>query len=103
MANLIARSVARPIQWIHMPVPIDRHDDAFFVPLANLQLGPPTELYLGLVHARDGVEGTRQRIEAAQKHVRHFGIASECGISRGRDPDLALKFIDTYAEAAATF
>jgi hypothetical protein len=103
MANLIARSVARPIQWIHMPVPIDRHDDAFFVPLANLQLEPSTELYLGLVHARDGVEGTRKRIETAKKHVRHFGIASECGISRGRDPDLALKFIDTYAEAAATF
>jgi len=30
-----------------------------------------------------------------------FGIGSECGISRGRDPNLALDFIKTYAGAAA--
>jgi hypothetical protein len=38
---------------------------------------------------------------SARKYVHTFGIASECGISRGRDPNLALKFIKTYAEAAA--
>jgi hypothetical protein len=102
LANLIARSVARPITWMHMPVPIDRTDDAFFAPLKNLQLAPGTELYLGLVHASDGVEGTKTRIAAAQHHVQNFGIASECGISRGRDPNLALEFIKTYAGAAAT-
>ncbi|HEV8393623.1 MAG TPA: hypothetical protein VGQ37_05080 [Vicinamibacterales bacterium] len=32
--------------------------------------------------------------------VDRFGIASECGISRGRDPQLALNFIKTYADAA---
>jgi len=68
----------------------------------NLALGSGTELYLGLVHAQDGVEGTKKRIAVAQKFVGNFGIASECGISRGRDPDLALKFIRTYAGAAAT-
>ena len=31
---------------------------------------------------------------------RTFGVASECGISRGRDPDLALAFIKAYAAAA---
>jgi hypothetical protein len=103
LANLIAGSVARPITWMHMPVPINRTDDAFFAPLENLRLAPSTELYLGLVHARDGVEGTRKRIEAARKHVERFGIASECGISRGRDPNLAREFIETYAGAAATF
>jgi hypothetical protein len=102
MANLIARSVPRPIAWIHMPVPIDRTDEAFFAPLAHLQLGSGTELFLGLVHAQDGVEGTRKRIAAAKKFVDSFGIASECGISRGRDPNLALEFIKTYAGAAAT-
>ena len=103
MANLIARSVPRPITWIHMPVPIDRTDAAFFAPLTNLRIGEGTELYLGLVHAQDGVEGTRRRIAAAQQFVRDFGVASECGISRGRDPNLALKFIETYAGAAASF
>ena len=101
LANLIVRSVPRPITWIHMPVPIDRSDDAFFAPLTGLRLQPSTELYLGLVHAQDGVEGTRRRMEAARKYVPEFGIASECGISRGRDSNLALEFIKTYARAAA--
>jgi hypothetical protein len=100
LANLIVRSVSRPITWMHMPVPIDRSDDAFFAPLTGLELGPQTELYLGLVHAQDGVEGTRRRMEAARKYVQNFGIASECGISRGRDPNLAREFIKTYAAAA---
>jgi hypothetical protein len=101
MANLIAGAVARPITWMHMPVPIDRTDDAFYQPLRDLQLAPETELYLGLVHAQDGVDGTLRRIEVAKKYVANFGIASECGISRGRDRDLALQFIRTYAGAAA--
>ena len=101
MANLIARNVPRSITWLHMPVPIDRTDEAFYAPLQNLQLAPETELYLGLVHAQDGVDGTLQRIAAARKYVQNFGIASECGISRGRDRDIAMQFIKTYAGAAA--
>jgi hypothetical protein len=100
MANLITRHVPRTIDWMHMPAPIDRSDDAFCAPLRELHLGAGTELYLGLVHARDGVEGTRARMTAASRVVERFGIASECGISRGRDPRLALDFIKTYAEAA---
>jgi hypothetical protein len=101
MANLIARSVRRPITWMHMPVPIDRTDEPFYAPLENLQLGADTELYLGLVHAKDGVDGTMRRIAAAEKYVRDFGIAAECGISRGRNPNVALDFIRTSAAAAA--
>jgi methionine synthase II (cobalamin-independent) len=101
LANLIARSAARPITWMHMPVPIDRSDDAFFAPLAGLALGVDTELYLGLVHAEDGVEGTLRRAAAARRYVSDFGIGSECGISRARDSDLAMRFIETYAGAAA--
>ena len=66
-----------------------------------MSVDPETELYLGLVHAQDGVDGTRRRIEKAKKYTPHFGIASECGISRGRDPNTALEFIKTYAAAAA--
>ena len=101
LANLIARSVQRPINWMHMPVPVDRADDAFYAPLRNLQLGTGTELYLGLVHVQDGAEGTARRMAAARRHVGAFGVASECGISRGRDPDLARAFIEAYAAAAA--
>jgi hypothetical protein len=102
LANLITRSVPRPITWMHMPVPIGRTDDAFFSPLKMLQLGAGTELYLGLVHAQDGVEGAKRRIQAAKKFAPAFGVASECGISRGRDPQLAMKFIATYGAVAAS-
>ena len=101
LANLMTRSVSRPITWLHMPVPIGRSDDAFYMPLKDLRLHPETELYLGVVHAQDGVEGTRRRIETATKYAPTFGIASECGISRGRDRNLAMEFIKTYAGAAA--
>jgi hypothetical protein len=101
LANLICRSVARPVSYIHMPVPLGRDDDAYFAPLTNLALPAGTELYLGLVHAQDGVEGTRRRMATARKFAPSFGIASECGISRGRKPDLVTEFFRVYAGAAA--
>jgi len=101
LANLIARCVERPIQWIHMPVPMDRDDEAFFAPLQRLELEPETELYLGLVHVQDGVEGTRRRMAVASKYAPRFGIASECGISRGRDPRTAQQYLEVYAGAAS--
>jgi methionine synthase II (cobalamin-independent) len=101
LANLIAARVQRPITWMHMPVPMDRDDDAYFEPLKQLKLAPETELYLGLVHADDGVEGTRRRMAAASKYAHDFGIASECGISRARDAQVALEFMRVYAGAAA--
>jgi hypothetical protein len=101
LANFIVASVKRPVNWMHMPVPIERADDAYFQPLTQLERPPGTELYLGLVHAADGVAGTRKRMATAGKYVEDFGIASECGISRGRDPSVALEFLRVYAAAAA--
>jgi len=100
LANLLLESAQRPVAWIHMPVPIDRNDDAYFQPLSGLRRPPGTELYLGLVHAADGVDGTRVRMVTASKYVQDFGIASECGISRGRDPSVAMEFLRVYAAAA---
>jgi hypothetical protein len=99
-ANLIAANVTRPIAWLHMPVPIARDDDPFFMPLRNLRLGSDTELYLGLVHAQDGLAGTLRRIETARKYVGAFGIASECGIARGRTPALVTEMLEVHAAAA---
>ena len=81
LANLIVESAGRPVAYVHMPVPVNRTDDAYFEPLSGLRLPPGTELYLGLVHVSDGVEGTRQRMAVAARYVGDFGIASECGIS----------------------
>ena len=63
-------------------VPIDRDDDAYFEPLRELQLPEGTEVYVGLVHFRDGVDGARRRAAAAGRFLAQFGVATECGMGR---------------------
>ena len=82
VANGVSALARRSIDWIHMPVPKERDDEAYFAPLAGLRLKPGCELYLGLVHMTGGIEGTRRRIAAAEKVVRDFGISTECGFGR---------------------
>jgi hypothetical protein len=82
VANGICAGVGRPVHWIHLPVPRDRDDAAYYAPLGNLALHPETELYLGLVHLTDGVAGTRRRMAAAARVVEGFGIATECGLGQ---------------------
>lgn len=100
VANAVSAGVTRPIQWVHMPVPIDRSDDAYFAPLRDLKLHPETEFYLGLVHIADGVEGTRRRIAAAQRVVASFGVATECGFGR-RPPETIPDLLRIHSEVAA--
>ena len=88
MANAISAAVSRSIQWIHMPVPRERSDDAYFAPLANLVLPPQTELYLGLMHLADGAQGAEARIHTARKYVQNFGVGTECGMGRQPAPDV---------------
>ncbi len=85
LANRLCADIGRTIQLIHMPVPRDRDDDAYFAPLARLQLKPETELSLGLVHYTDGVAGTRKRLATAERYANGFSVATECGFGR-RDP-----------------
>src|SRR5437867_246591 len=82
VANALAANLGRPLNWIHMPVPRDRLDEAYYAPLAELRLRPETELHLGLVHHTDGVEGTVRRMEVAGRFASDFGIATECGWGR---------------------
>ena len=62
VANRLTADIKRTIQLIHMPVPRDRSDDAYFAPLKRLQLKPETELCLGLVHYTDGVCGNAKAV-----------------------------------------
>jgi hypothetical protein len=82
----LARAVHRSITWLHMPVPRDRDDDPYFSPLRDLQLKSGTELYLGLIHLTDGVEGAKRRAAAAKRVMSDFGVATECGFGR-RPPE----------------
>lgn len=99
LANDLARALPRRIDFIHMPVPRGRDDDAYFAPLARLALKPRTALYLGLVHFTDGVSGARRRIAAASRVRRDFGIATECGFGR-RPPDTVRRLLEIHVEAA---
>ncbi|MGI8687697.1 MAG: hypothetical protein ACR2M3_03875 [Thermomicrobiales bacterium] len=99
VANDVSARLQRPINWIHMPVPRERNDEPFFAPLGNLTLHPETELYLGLVHYTDGVEGARKRIAAAQRFVPTFGIATECGFGR-RPPETVVPLMAIHRDVA---
>lgn len=57
LANLIAWNAGRRVDSIYMPVPIARDDAAYFEPLSGLTIEERTELFLGLVHEQDGIEG----------------------------------------------
>jgi hypothetical protein len=103
LANLIIDAAGRSVTWIHMPVPLDRDDAAYFAPLKELKRSPGMELYLGLVHAVDGVDGTVRRMKAASGVVSDFGIATECGIGRARTPELARSVMEVHAGAARSF
>jgi len=82
LANAVIDGVRRPVQFVHMPAPVERFDDAYFAPLETLRLGPDTTLYLGLVHATDTLEQARLRMQAARRSVARFGVAAECGFGR---------------------
>lgn len=89
VATAILEGVKRPVDWIHMPVPKNRDDAAYFTPLEKLKgLLGQTQLYLGVVHAGDE-EGTQRRIRAASKVVKKFGVATECGMGRTPLAELA--------------
>jgi methionine synthase II (cobalamin-independent) len=103
LANLISKAAPRPLNWIHMPVPMDRDDAAYFSPLQELARGPSTDLYLGLVHAGDGAAGTVRRMKAASAFASTFGIATECGMGRSRTPQLVRELLGVHAEAARAF
>ena len=99
VANHLARHLARPLNWVHLPVPRARTDEAYFRPLSSLGLRPETELYLGLIHLTDGLDGARRRLSAAGRHVRRFGVATECGLGR-RPPETIPALLDLHARVS---
>jgi hypothetical protein len=98
LANALARTIAHKLAYIHMPVPIERTDDAFHRPFGGLALQGGTELYLGVVHAGDGVEGAHARIDAARRYAPPFGVATECGMARARTEATVRSLLSIHAE-----
>lgn len=79
MANAFIEHAGRRVDWVHIPV-LDRSDDAFFAPLADLRPGE-TKIYLGMVHNMDRFA---ERLATARKFLPEFGLGAFCGF--GREP-----------------
>jgi hypothetical protein len=99
VANRLIAEVPRPIEWIHLPVPVDRDDEAYFRPLRDLKRGPDTALFLGLLHLEDGIAGARRRAAAARRFVGEFGVSAECGLGR-RSPDSVPAWLQLHRDVA---
>ena len=97
--NALADRVARPIDWVHMPVPAHA-GQAFFDAFGDLRLRPETQLYLGLVYGPDDLDGARRRIGMAAASLPDFGIATRCGIARGRSTELVKQLLELHASLA---
>jgi ubiquinone/menaquinone biosynthesis C-methylase UbiE len=100
IANALTASLGRPLHWLHLPVPRERTDEAYYAPLRELRLRPETELYLGLIHHADGVEGTARRMDVARKFSTGFGAATECGWGR-RAPATIAELLRIHRELSA--
>lgn len=98
MTRALRRSLRRRMDFLHLPVPKDRTDAAYFRPLERLEGDPETALYLGLIHYGDEA-GDTARIAAAQVFVRDFGVASECGWGR-TDPGRVPGLLESHRRAA---
>jgi hypothetical protein len=82
-------------------VPRDRSDVAYFRPLVSLKRDKIRELYVGLIHLTDGVEGALRRLKAAKEVIADFGLATECGFGR-RPPETILALLELHREVAQT-
>jgi hypothetical protein len=97
--NPVAERLSRRIDWWHFPVPIDRDDEAYFAPLADLRLPGETEIFVGLAHLADGSDGALRRARAARSVLPTFGIAAECGLGRHLHEG-AVDVLRVHAQAA---
>ena len=77
LANALIATAPRRVDWVHIPV-LDRSDDAFFAPLANLRPGD-TRIYLGVIH---NMARFPERVATARKYLPDFGLAAYCGLGR---------------------
>jgi hypothetical protein len=104
MANELARRLARPYQFVHMPFPMHRETKEFVEPFRNLKLPSGAELYLGLVNWRDGTQGAARRIALAQGVAPPFGIGTACGMGRiGGGAERQLGLFRTLAQLSDHF
>jgi ubiquinone/menaquinone biosynthesis C-methylase UbiE len=82
IANALAASLDRPLNWVHMPLPRQGDPAAVVAPLAQLRLHPQTELYLGVLDQVGDDGAVAERVRAAHDAAGEFGVATPCGWGR---------------------
>ncbi|MEQ8696998.1 MAG: hypothetical protein RLT05_10620 [Bauldia litoralis] len=97
--NAVTARLNRPLDYVHMPIPRDWKDSSDYAALEQFDLPERTQMFLGLLHMTDGVEGAKARIAAAREHRRSFGVSTSCGLGR-RDPAILGGLLSLHAEAA---
>jgi hypothetical protein len=97
--NRVSRELGRTMDFVHMPVPINRSDNAYFEALRDFRPGADTELFLGLVHDADGLSGALARAETARRACDWFGIGTECGLNH-RSRDNVLQIVTLLGDVA---
>ncbi len=96
IANTLAASLDRPLNWVHMPLPREGDVAAAVAPLADLRLQPQTELYLGVLDPVGGDAIAAERVRVAHEAAGDFGIATPCGWGR-LPPASVAALIDLHA------
>lgn len=94
--NELKAQIDRKINFIHVPVPINRKDEEYFKPLTKWETEENQDFFLGLIHEEDGVAGNLARIGTASKYLEHFGISTECGMGR-RLPEVIPRWMELMA------
>ncbi|MCM6774239.1 hypothetical protein NDR87_12225 [Nocardia sp. CDC159] len=90
LANSVARHwpAGRPLEYVHGPLAAGdippSMKPSFYVPLRDLDLGPDTAFYAGLVHEIPSVEQQVQTLHTVEAALgrRVDGVASACGLGR---------------------
>jgi hypothetical protein len=82
LANALTQVVPRAIHFLQLATMRGWDEPRHWEALAALDLRPETQVYLGLVHASDGIEGALARLELASRYLRSFGVSTECGLGR---------------------
>ncbi len=99
VSNGLFAKASRRIDWVHFPVPRGRTDAAYYEPLSGLDVPDGTTIFAGLIHLTDGVEGARQRMAQVGRHLKDYGLATECGFGR-RDASTIAALFDLHATLA---
>ena len=100
-ANLLARKIRRQIDYLHLPT-TPEFSQPDFEPLRRLALHQGTKLFIGLLHAVDGLEGAKRRMTAARAVRRDFGVSHFCGLSQwGAGPETVAPMLELHHATAA--